>query len=102
MEKVQEIRTIKNAYYDYEMPKQGHSDASVSSEAGSSVNMFGKDIFQRVAREASRLEHYNKRSAIVSQELHTAMCLLLPLELAKHAASEDAKADTKYTCAKRV
>ncbi|XP_015349673.1 late histone H2B.L4-like [Marmota marmota marmota] len=94
--------TTKKAYYNYEMPKQGHPDTGVSPEAGGSVNMFLKDIFERVAREASRLAHYNKRSTDASQELHTAMRLLLPQELAKHAGSKDTKAATKYTCAKRV
>nr|XP_027804108.1 histone H2B type 1-N-like [Marmota flaviventris] len=77
------------------MPKQGHPDTGVSSEVGGSVNMFLKDIFERVAREASRLAHYNKRSTDASQELHTAMRLLLPQELAKHAGSKDTKAATK-------
>ncbi|KAM4816210.1 histone H2B 1.2-like [Urocitellus parryii] len=94
--------TTKKAHYNYEVPKQGHSNTGVSSEAGGSVNTFLKDIFQRVAREASRLAHYNKPSTGASQELHTAMRLLLPRELARHAGSEDTKAATKYTCAKRV
>lgn len=49
--------TTKKAYYNYEMPKQGHSDTGVSSEAAGSVNTFVKDIFERIAREASRLAH---------------------------------------------
>ncbi|CAD7091583.1 unnamed protein product [Hermetia illucens] len=49
---------------------------------------------------ASRLAHYNKRSTITSREIQTAVRLLLPGELAKHAVSEGTKAVTKYTSSK--
>ncbi|KAJ8347611.1 hypothetical protein SKAU_G00262000 [Synaphobranchus kaupii] len=45
-------------------------------------------FFERIAGEASRLAHYNKRSTITSREIQTAVRLLLPGELAKHAVSE--------------
>ncbi|KAL8221086.1 UNVERIFIED_CONTAM: hypothetical protein K2H54_058732 [Gekko kuhli] len=35
------------------------------------------DIFERIAGEASRLAHYNKRSTITSREIQTAVRLLL-------------------------
>ncbi|GCC39537.1 hypothetical protein chiPu_0023608 [Chiloscyllium punctatum] len=65
------------------------------------MNSFVSDIFERIAGEASRLAHYNKRSTISSREIQTAVRLLLPPgELAKHAVSEGTKAVTKYTCSK--
>ncbi|OBS57760.1 hypothetical protein A6R68_11120 [Neotoma lepida] len=57
---------------------------------------------QRIAGEASRLAHYNKRSTITSREIQTAVRLLLPGELAKHAVSEGTKAVTKYTSSKII
>ncbi|XP_063785894.1 histone H2B 1.1-like [Pseudophryne corroboree] len=57
-------------------------------------------VYKRIAGEASRLAHYNKRSTITSREIQTAVRLLLPGELAKHAVSEGTKAVTKYTSAK--
>jgi len=45
-----------------------------------------KIILERIAAEALRLAHYNKRSTISSREIQTAVRLLLPGELAKHAA----------------
>ncbi|CAG2115617.1 unnamed protein product, partial [Medioppia subpectinata] len=56
-----------------------------------------KDWLLRIANEASRLAHYNKRSTITSREIQTAVRLLLPGESAKHAVSEGTKAVTKYT-----
>ena len=61
------------------------------------MNSFVNDIFERIAAEASRLAHYNRRSTITSREIQTAVRLLLPGELAKHAVSEGTKAVTKYT-----
>ena len=58
------------------------------------------DIFERIAGKASHLAHYNKRSTITSREIQTAVHLLLPGELAKHAVSEGTKAVTKYTSSK--
>lgn len=63
------------------------------------MNSFVNDVFERIAAEASRLATYNKRSTISSREIQTAVRLLLPGELAKHAVSEGTKAVTKYTSA---
>uniref|UniRef100_UPI00358EC994 histone H2B, gonadal-like n=1 Tax=Myxine glutinosa TaxID=7769 RepID=UPI00358EC994 len=83
--------------YIYKVLKQVHSDTGVSSKSMSIMNSFVNDIFERIASEASRLAHYNKRSPIASREIQTAVRLLLPGELAKHAVSEGTKAVTKYT-----
>ncbi|CAG5092673.1 Similar to Histone H2B.1/H2B.2 (Tigriopus californicus) [Cotesia congregata] len=73
------------AIYIYKVLKQVHPDTGVSSKAMSIMNSFVNDIFERIAAEASRLAHYNKRSTITSREIQTAVRLLLPGELAKHA-----------------
>ncbi|KAI8478668.1 hypothetical protein Bbelb_436040 [Branchiostoma belcheri] len=83
--------------YIYKVLKQVHPDTGVSSKAMGIMNSFVNDIFERIAAEASRLAHYNKRSTISSREIQTAVRLLLPGELAKHAVSEGTKAVTKYT-----
>lgn len=64
------------------------------------MNSFVYDIFTRVAVEASNLAQYNKRSTISSREIQTAVRLILPGELAKHAVSEGTKAVTKFTNSK--
>ena len=85
------------AVFIYKVLKQVHPDTGVSSKAMSIMNSFVNDLFERIAAEASRLAHYNKRSTISSREIQTAVKLLLPGELAKHAVSEGTKAVTKYT-----
>lgn len=86
--------------YIYKVMKQVHPDTGISAKAMSIMNSFVNDIFERIAAEASRLAHYNKRSTITSREIQTAVRLLLPGELAKHAVSEGTKAVTKYTSSK--
>ncbi|XP_033969857.1 uncharacterized protein LOC117469537 [Trematomus bernacchii] len=85
------------AIYVYKVMKQVHPDTGISSKAMGIMNCFVSDIFERIAGEASRLAHYNKRRTITSREIQTAVRLLLPGELAKHAVSEGTKAVTKYT-----
>lgn len=86
--------------YIYKVLKQVHPDTGVSSKAMAIMNSFVNDIFERVASESSRLSHYNKRNTLTSREIQTAVRLLLPGELAKHAVSEGTKAVTKYTGSK--
>lgn len=79
---------------------QVHPDTGISSKAMSIMNSFVNDVFERIASEAARLAQYNKRTTITSREVQTAVRLLLPGELAKHAVSEGTKAVTKYTSSK--
>ncbi|XP_064821487.1 histone H2B-like [Oncorhynchus masou masou] len=87
------------AIYVYKVLKQVHPDTGISSKAMGIMNSCD-DIFERIAGESSRLAHYNKRSTITSREIQTAVRLLPPGELAKHAVSEGTKAVTKYTSSK--
>ncbi|XP_057643782.1 histone H2B type 1-A [Chionomys nivalis] len=98
--KRKKCRKESYSIYIYKVLKQVHPDIGISSKAMSIMNSFVNDIFERTACEASRLAHYNKRSTITSREIQTAVRLLLPGELAKHAVSEGTKAVTKYTSAK--
>ncbi|WP_411025205.1 histone H2B family protein, partial [Salmonella sp. s54836] len=63
-------KSRKESYsiYIYKVLKQVHPDTGISSKAMSIMNSFVNDIFERIASEASRLAHYNKRSTITSRE----------------------------------
>ena len=98
--KAKKSKTETYKIYIYKVLKQVHPDTGISSKAMSIMNSFVNDIFERISAEASRLAHYNKRSTITSREIQTAVRLLLPGELAKHAVSEGTKAVTKYTTSK--
>merc|ERR1711977_711395 len=83
--------------YIYKVLKQVHPDTGISSKSMSIMNSFTNDIFDKIASEASRLTLYNKKPTITSREIQTAVRLVLPGDLAKHAVSEGTKAVTKYT-----
>ncbi|XP_037008880.2 histone H2B type 2-F-like [Artibeus jamaicensis] len=79
-------RSRKESYsvYVYKVLKQVHPDTGISSKAMGIMNSFVNEFNGRAL---------NKRSV-------TAVRLLLPGELAKHAVSEGTKAVTKYTSSK--
>ncbi|KAJ9075682.1 Histone H2B type 1-A [Entomophthora muscae] len=85
--------------YIHRVLKQAHTDTRISSRAISVMDCFVKDIFERIASEASQLAAYNKRSTISTREIQTAILLVLPKELAKHAISYGSKAITQFTSA---
>ena len=83
--------------YIYKGLKQVHPETGISKRGISILNSFVNDIFDRIALEASKLARYNKKATLSSREVQTAVRLLLPGELAKHAVSEGTKAVTKFT-----
>jgi histone H2B len=83
--------------YIYKVLKQVHPETGISKRGMGIMNSFINDIFERLCVEAARLARYNKKSTLSSREIQTAVRLLLPGELAKHAVSEGTKAVTKFT-----
>ena len=60
-------KKAKQSYssYIYKVLKQVHPDTGISSKAMSIMNSFVNDLFERIATEASRLAHYNKKHTTV-------------------------------------
>ncbi|KAM3185462.1 hypothetical protein ACTXT7_006314 [Hymenolepis weldensis] len=83
--------------YLYKVLRQVHPETGISSRAMSIMNSFVNDLFERLAAEASRLSRYNGKLTLTCREIQTAVRLILPDELAKHAISEGTKAVTKYS-----
>ncbi|KAG8525051.1 Histone H2B type 1-B, partial [Galemys pyrenaicus] len=50
-----------------------------------------------IAQEAGHLARSNGRATITSREIQTAVRLLLPGDIGKHAVSEGTKAVIRYT-----
>ena len=85
--------------YLYKVLKQVHPDTGVSSKAMSILNSLINDMFDKIATEAGKLARYAKKPTVTSREIQTAVRLVLPGELSKHAVSEGTKAVTKFTSA---
>ena len=83
--------------YIYKVLKQVHPDTGISSKSMSIMNSFTNDIFEKIASEAPRLTRYTKKGTLSSREIQTAVRLMLPGELSKHAVSEGTKAVTKFS-----
>ncbi|PSR99307.1 hypothetical protein PHLCEN_2v4166 [Hermanssonia centrifuga] len=100
-EKKKRRKSRKETYssYIYKVLKQVHPDTGISNKAMAILNSFVNDIFERIATEASKLASYSKKSTISSREIQTAVRLILPGELAKHAISEGTKSVTKFSSA---
>ena len=81
--------------YIYKVLKQVHNDTGISKKSMAIMNSFINDVFERIALEASKLVRYNKKHTLSAREIQSAVKLLLPGELAKHAIIEGAKAVNK-------
>jgi len=94
-------RKIKRDYtsltsYIYRVLKQVHPNTGISNGAMSIANAMVVYIVDRVASIVSELLHQSKKNTITSREVQTAVRLIVPGELRKHAVSEGTKAVTKY------
>merc|ERR1712113_888255 len=83
--------------YIFRVLKQVHEKTGISKRSMSIMNSFINDLFERISAEAGRLVRYSKRHTLSSREVQTAVRLLLPGELAKHAVVEGTKAVTKFS-----
>ncbi|VUZ52602.1 unnamed protein product [Hymenolepis diminuta] len=83
--------------YLHKVLRQIHPETGISSRAMSIMNSFVNDLFERLATEASRLSRCNEKLTMTSHDIQTAVRLILPGELARHAISEGTKAVTKYS-----
>lgn len=82
--------------YIYKVLKQVHNETGISKKSMAIMNSFINDIFERIALESSKLVRYNKKHTLSAREVQSAVKLLLPGELAKHAIIEGAKAVNKF------
>ncbi|XP_047317148.1 histone H2B, gonadal-like [Impatiens glandulifera] len=82
--------------YVHRLMKQIHPDMEISEKAMNVVNNFMGDMFERLAEEAARMSKYTNKMTITSREIQTAVRLVLPGELGKHAVAEGTKAVVNY------
>ncbi|KAI4382292.1 hypothetical protein MLD38_008273 [Melastoma candidum] len=82
--------------YVYRVLKQVHPELGISSAAMEVVNAYMNDMFERLADEAAKLSRYTEKKTLSSREVQSAVRLVLPGELGRHAIAEGAKAVTNY------
>ena len=83
--------------YIFKVMKQVHPETRISKKGMTIINNFVEDTFEKIASEASKLCRMHKRATMSSRDVQSAIRLVLPGELAKHAVSEGTKAMTKFS-----
>ena len=68
----------------------------ISKRSMSIMDSMMQDIFDRICRESQSLNRFGKSKTLSSKDIQSAVKLLVPGELAKHAVSEGTKAVSKY------
>jgi histone H2B len=68
----------------------------ISRRSMSIMNSIVQDIFERIAEEAASLVRNNRGATLHPRAIRTAVRLIFPGEVAKHAVSEATKAHDKY------
>jgi histone H2B len=81
--------------YVHRSLKQINKSITISGKSMKVMNSFVNDLFDRIATEAATLARVNKKKTLGSREVQTAVRLVLPTELAKHAMAEGARAVSK-------
>mmetsp|Transcript_20610 Transcript_20610/g.44847 ORF Transcript_20610/g.44847 Transcript_20610/m.44847 type:complete len:162 (-) Transcript_20610:334-819(-) len=82
----------------FKVLKQIHQkEVRISKQGMGIMNSFMQDIFDRLATEATALLRSDKKKTLTSREVETAVKLMLPGQLKKHAVSEGTKAVSKFS-----
>lgn len=91
-------RSSKRSFnvYIYRTLRQIQKDVGFSGKGIKVVNSFVQDMLDRIAVEAAALTRANKTKTMSSREIQTAVRLVLPSELAKHAMAEGTKCVAKF------
>jgi histone H2B len=93
--KSQSRKSDSYATYIYRVLKQVHPALGMSQRAVSVVDDVVRDVFERIALQASRLCAL-RGATLEARDLQAAVRLVFPPELAKHAVSEGLKACTSF------
>lgn len=82
--------------YIYKILKQVHPGCGATKKTMVIMENLVADIFERIAREAAKLARKNGKMTIGAREIQTAVRLIFPGSLGKHATVEGTKALSKY------
>lgn len=93
---------IKFDTYISKVLKQVHPDSHISSKSKGALNDFCNFFLKALASEASKIVTSQKKVTITALTIQTAVRLITPGELAKHAVAEGTKAITKFGSEKKA
>jgi histone H2B len=82
--------------YVYKVLKQVHPDTGITSASMATMDSLSHYFVKQLVAETNRIRILDKKASVSSRHVQTAVRLVLPGELAKHAVSEGTKAVAKY------
>lgn len=94
-------KPIQFDIYIRKVGKQVHRDTQLSNDFLNQTNRIIVRLGEKIAEKAFQLTEKEDRKTIDGREIQSAVRLIIPGELTKHAVSEGTKAVTKYGSADR-
>merc|ERR1711907_180488 len=82
--------------YIYKVLKNIHPEVGMSKKAMAVMNSFVMDLFERLALESSKLVRYHGKQTMTSNDVQSAVKLVLPGDLSEHAVAEGTRALNKF------
>lgn len=76
--------------------KQVHPNIGLNASSLSQINQYLMVLLERITDVAKELSYSDEKKTLTSRDVQSAVMILLPGELAKHAVSESTKAITKF------
>ena len=98
---VSELKKESYKIYITKVLRQVHPELSLKQEAVDLLNDFCHDVFILIMDEANRLAKMSNKKTLDARDVQTAVSILFPAELSKHAISEGTKAVGKYFASER-
>ena len=85
------------ASYIHKVMKQVHPDLQISSKAVMVTNALIDALLEDLIKNGTKVAVASKKGTFSARHVQSAVKLVFPDELAKHATSEGTKAVTKFT-----
>ncbi|KAL3115291.1 hypothetical protein niasHT_018504 [Heterodera trifolii] len=95
-----EPRKVSYKLYVRRVLKEVHPGKEISMRALNIMNSFVIDALDRIATEATRMAHYDRRKTVTLRDMEFSCRLCLPDIMAKHANQKAQKTVTKFYAAK--
>ena len=79
-----------------------HPEVGMSKVAMSTMNSIILEFYRNVAKEAQALHSKSDKKIMTAQDVQSAIKIIVPGELCKHAVAQAATALTKYKASRQV
>ncbi|KAK6785678.1 hypothetical protein RDI58_019133 [Solanum bulbocastanum] len=89
-------KVVRYERYIYKVMKEVNPKLEISSKSMVILNNFMQDMAEKIVETSKSLLKYSGRATLTSMDMHRAVKMELPGQLAKHAMSEGAKAVVRF------